>query len=328
MTAVVLHDFTKENFEKIRPKYSLGAFLGGSEAPAVMGESSSTSPLTLMMRKLGTEPYPDFSNPNTDIYWIIKRGNDLEPLLLKDAEEMLNVEITKPNNMVMNTEYPWAIHNFDGITKDGWIVEVKTTQAARKINDVKRGEIPKEYLWQGAHYLLMCPWNGMYQGSHFKGVKYIVCFDLQRKPVVLELSYSDWENNFKEQLVHNEKTFIKMFEDGVLPPADGHESTTESLKVYTPGEGEIAALDTHLRLQREYHEAKDKEKEYKEKAASCSNKLKQLMEEQRVKKIRGVCSLYTEERFNKGLLESRLKEIGQVHLIDECKKKNTRFRMQ
>lgn len=47
----------------------------------------------------------------------VRKGTDLEPLILKKAAEQLGLEIIKPTIMYRHREYPWLTVNFDGIVK-------------------------------------------------------------------------------------------------------------------------------------------------------------------------------------------------------------------
>ena len=86
--SIILHDFDKEEWQDIRTRYSLGAFIGGSEAPAINGTSSYGGGYSLMRRKLGLEEYPDLSGKIN-----VQRGNTLEPIFLDEASQMLGVGI-------------------------------------------------------------------------------------------------------------------------------------------------------------------------------------------------------------------------------------------
>lgn len=45
----------------------------------------------------------------------VRKGNDLEPLIIKKASEALKIEIIKPTDMYRFKEYPYLTMNFDGV---------------------------------------------------------------------------------------------------------------------------------------------------------------------------------------------------------------------
>ncbi len=292
----VLHDFTEEDWKLIRPRYSRGPYIGGSEVPAIM-DCGYTSAYTLMRQKLGMEDYPSYDDPNEDIYWIIKRGNDLEPVLIDDAAQLLGVDIHKPHCMIQHPVWSHMIADFDGITEDGWLVEVKTTTAQSKRDKVKMGDVPLDYLVQGAHYLSFPQFddpNGRFcaemdtgvnyydnekpyeMPAAYKGIHFVVLHDWQRKPTILSRTMEDlWET--MDLVRQKEELFISMFKDKVLPPVDGSESTTESLKgAYDVGSKEMAPTPQIINIHTDYKEAKAKEKEYKEQASAARNQLQEM----------------------------------------------------
>jgi hypothetical protein len=56
----------------------------------------------------------------------VRKGTDLEPLILQKAEEILNLTIIKPTVMYRHKDYPWLTVNFDGIAEiDNVIVPIE-----------------------------------------------------------------------------------------------------------------------------------------------------------------------------------------------------------
>ena len=344
----ILHDFTEEDWKLIRPRYSIGPYVGGSEVPSIMN-CGYVSSYTLMRQKLQMEKYPDYDDPDSDMYWIIKRGKDLEPILLDDAAQLLGLKIHKPNCMVQHPHYQHMIADLDGITEDGWIVEVKVTQSRRRCDLAKIGKVPPEYMVQGDHYLTFPRWNdplgrfgdGGYESdvkdkegkhletswipSNFGGIHFVICHDLQRKPAIISIPFMDRWGGI-DDVIDAERHFIKMFNQKILPEPDGHESTTESLKSLSVGNDEVAPTPEHMRLQREYHDAKEKVKLFNEQASAASNKLKAACGDN-IRKIKGVCAFHIRKSFKKDVLKGKLQSHGLVHLIDESTTQSTAFRI-
>lgn len=83
------------------------AFIGGSDAPAVLGVSDWMTPVELFMNKIGTAPPP---KPNAWLDGIKKAGLELEPhilrlLLGKLREQGLEVELLARNKRYVDPEY-------------------------------------------------------------------------------------------------------------------------------------------------------------------------------------------------------------------------------
>lgn len=56
----------------------------------------------------------------------VRKGNDLEPLILQKAEDILNLTIIKPTVMYRHKEFPWLTVNFDGIAEmDNVIIPIE-----------------------------------------------------------------------------------------------------------------------------------------------------------------------------------------------------------
>lgn len=342
---LVLHNFIEEDWKLIRPRYSTGPYIGGSEVPAIMG-CGYTSGYTLMRQKLEMEEYPSFDDPNEDVYWIIKRGNDLEPVLIDDAAQLLGVDIHKPHCMIQHPVWSHMIADFDGITEDGWLIEVKTTTAQSKRDKVKMGEVPMDYLVQGAHYLHFPQFddpNGRFKAkmdtglivgenkpylmpAPYKGIRFVILHDWQRKPTILSRTMDDlWET--MDLVKQKEELFISMFNNKELPPVDGSESTTESLKgAHEVGSKEMAPTPQIISIHTDYKEAKAKEKEYKEQASAARNQLQEMCGDD-IKKITGICSFFEKESTSMKRLRQLLDQNGMSHLYHEAISKSTQFRV-
>ncbi|SVD60465.1 uncharacterized protein METZ01_LOCUS413319, partial [marine metagenome] len=94
--SIILHDFATEDWPTIRPQYSLGPFIGGSETSSIRGVNSFTSGYTLLRRKRGLEEFPDLSDNLS-----VQRGNSLEPVVLDETAEILETNISKPNYLLL-----------------------------------------------------------------------------------------------------------------------------------------------------------------------------------------------------------------------------------
>tara|TARA_Y100000593_G_scaffold32321_1_gene63681 strand:+ start:3161 stop:4144 length:984 start_codon:yes stop_codon:yes gene_type:complete len=322
--SIILHDFDKEEWQDIRTRYSLGAFIGGSEAPAINGTSSYGGGYSLMRRKLGLEEYPDLSGKIN-----VQRGNTLEPIFLDEASQMLGVGITKPNYMLLNKEHPFMIANFDGVTDQAepYIIEVKTTQSKPKIDLAKKGIVPDDWLTQGDHYLHFTQFKGCpNEGEYFKGIIYVIAYHIHHEPILIEVTREERLQHM-ERLLIKEKAFIDMFNDKIVPEPTGLDDDTKSIKKQYPtyGPDEREATQEEIEMRNRYKELSKTETDAKKEKAKISNILKDRMGVGNYRKIQSVCFISHGESFDKKALVEKLKKHELDHLVDESKSPYSKF---
>ena len=322
--SIILHDFDKEEWQDIRTRYSLGAFIGGSEAPAINGTSSYGGGYSLMRRKLGLEEYPDLSGKIN-----VQRGNTLEPIFLDEASQMLGVGITKPNYMLLNKEHPFMIANFDGVTDQAepYIIEVKTTQSKPKIDLAKKGIVADDWLTQGDHYLHFTQFKGCpNEGEYFKGIIYVIAYHIHHEPILIEVTREE-RLQYMERLLIKEKAFIDMFNDKIVPEPTGLDDDTKSIKKQYPtyGPDEREATQEEIEMRNRYKELSKTETDAKKEKAKISNILKDRMGVGNYRKIQSVCFISHGESFDKKALVEKLKKHELDHLVDESKSPYSKF---
>ena len=322
--SIILHDFSKENWNEIRPRYSLGAFIGGSEAPPINGTSSFGGGHVTMRRKLGLEEYPDLSEKLN-----VQRGLTLEPIFLDEASVLLGVDIHKPNCMLLNDDYPFMIADFDGITDqpEPFIIEVKTTQSRTKIDLAKKGIVADDWLTQGDHYLHFNQWKGCPNEGHpFKGIIFVIAHHIHHPPILIEVLRDERLDQMAE-LLTKEEEFIEMFNQGIVPEPDGLKDTTDSINNRFPeyGEDEREGTEEEHRLHDEYKALTKEEGNIKKKKEKIRNVFKLSMGTEGKRKIRGVCHMSKNTSFKKDILVQKLKKINLDHLVDESYESYNRF---
>ena len=322
--SIIIHDFSKEIWDDIRPRYSLGAFIGGSEAPPINGTSTFGGRHVQMRRKLGLEKYPDLSNKLN-----VQRGNTLEPIFLDEASQMLGVKIHKPNAMLLNDEHPFMIADFDGITDqpEPFIIEVKTTQSRPKIDLAKRGIVADDWLTQGDHYLHFKQWKGCpNEGEYFKGIIFVIAHNIHQPAIFIEV-LRDERLDHMAKLLAKEEEFIEMFNKGIIPEPDGLRDTTESMNNRFPdyGEDEREGTQEEHELHDKYKSLSKEEGQLKKEKDKIRNILKLRMGSENKRKIRGVCHMSKNTSFKKDILVQKLKEINLDHLVDESYEPYNRF---
>ena len=127
--------------------------IGGSDAAAIFGMSPYHTPLSLYMDKIGA--YREKVTPAKEA--IFERGNVLEPFLKAIFERDYSLPITSKEQSV-HAKYDFIRGHVDGVVEgDNSIVEFKTSCVTSKDQwgEELTDEIPKHYLLQTHHYLLI-----------------------------------------------------------------------------------------------------------------------------------------------------------------------------
>lgn len=93
--------------------------LGGSDSSIVLGVNPYTSPTQLIQQKARntlTEEEKEVGEKTA-----VRKGRDLEPLIIQKTEKAFNIDVFKPKDMYRFKKYPWLTMNFDGVVenKDG-----------------------------------------------------------------------------------------------------------------------------------------------------------------------------------------------------------------
>ncbi len=131
--------------------------IGGSDASAVVGLNPYKTNQDLWREKTGRKQAANISDKPYVIY-----GHQAEPhlraMFALDYPEY-QVEYYE-NNMILNTDYPWAHASLDGelIDQDGrrGILEIKTSSILQSMQKEKwRDMIPDNYYIQVLHYLMV-----------------------------------------------------------------------------------------------------------------------------------------------------------------------------
>lgn len=120
--------------------------LGSSDAPIIMEASPWQTPLGLWELRTGrAEPEPQ--------NWAMKRGLRLEPLARAEYERLTGIPM--PSRRGENKKRPFIRASFDGLNLDaGRVLEIKCPGQKDHLTAC-RGEIPKKYVWQCVHLLLV-----------------------------------------------------------------------------------------------------------------------------------------------------------------------------
>ncbi len=134
------------DFEKRR------RFIGGSDCAAALGLSSYKTKYELWLEKISDEYIPP---PETEQqYW----GKKHEPNIIDRYEKETGNKCSRENLEIINPKYPWLIAHVDAWVIDKpLILECKSTRYySEKWGESGTDDIPDEYVFQCAHYCLVC----------------------------------------------------------------------------------------------------------------------------------------------------------------------------
>ena len=92
--------------------------LGGSDSSSVLGVNPYTSRAQLIEQKARTTLTEEEKEVGEKV--AVRKGRDLEPLIIEKATKALGIDVFKPSDMYRFTQYPWLTMNFDGVCEDGF----------------------------------------------------------------------------------------------------------------------------------------------------------------------------------------------------------------
>ena len=90
--------------------------LGGSDSYIVLGVNPFTSRADLIKQKASNILTEEEKAIGDKV--AVRKGNDLEPLIIQKTTKYFKTEIFKPKDMYRFKEYPWLTMNFDGVAQE------------------------------------------------------------------------------------------------------------------------------------------------------------------------------------------------------------------
>lgn len=234
--------------------------IGGSDASAIIGMNSYSSPYTVWADKLGKLP-PKEDNE------AMRLGRDLEDYVAKRFTEETGKKVRRENNILINPDIPFAHANVDRmiIGEDAGF-EAKTTSALNT-KKFKNGEYPENYYVQCVHYLMVTGCERWYLGVLVLGVEF--------KWFVIERDEGEIE-----ALRKSEADFWEYVKSGDAPLADGSKSTSETLlAIYPESNGDTVNLMAFEDELNQYKHLASLEADYKKMKDECANRIKAYMGE-------------------------------------------------
>jgi putative phage-type endonuclease len=188
--------------------------LGGSDASAIIGLNTYSSPYTVWAEKLGKLP-PKEDNE------AMRLGRDLEAYVAERFTEATGKKVRRENAILYNLQYPFAHANVDRmVVGEDAGLECKTTSVLN-MKSFKNGEFPVNYYCQCVHYMMVTGCKKWYLAVLVLGKEFLV-FEIERD-----------EDEIKA-LAESEKAFWKLVLSNTPPEVDGAVSTTNTINTIFP----------------------------------------------------------------------------------------------
>ena len=183
--------------------------IGGSDASAIIGLNQYSSPYTVWADKLGMLP-PKEDNE------AMRLGRDLEDYVAKRFTEATGKKVRRENNIIINSDYPFAHANVDRVIigEDAGL-ECKTTSILN-LKKFKNGEYPPTYYVQSVHYMMVTGAKKWYLAVLVLGQGFY-WYEIERDEEEIEA------------LAKSEEAFWDLVKSRTEPEADGSKSTTDTL---------------------------------------------------------------------------------------------------
>ena len=89
--------------------------LGGSDSSSVLGVNPYTSRSQLIEQKARNVLTEEEKAVGEKV--AVRKGRDLEPLIIKKTEKAVNDKVFKPKDMYRFKDFPWLTMNFDGVSR-------------------------------------------------------------------------------------------------------------------------------------------------------------------------------------------------------------------
>ena len=190
ITKISTKDMTKDEWLAERRKG-----IGGSDAAAVLGLNSYTSPYALWAEKTGKVIPEDISDKEA-----VRLGTDLEDYVAKRFEEATEKKVRRNNFILRNDAYPFAHANVDRlIVGEDAGLECKTTSSYEIIQQLKNGEIPPYWYCQMMHYMMVTGAKKWYLGALAFGRGFFH-FEIKRNEAEIE-ALANAEREFWEKVI-------------------------------------------------------------------------------------------------------------------------------
>lgn len=197
--------------------------IGGSDAAAIVGLNSYSSPFSVWADKTGRLP----EKPDREA---MRQGRDLEDYVAQRWCEATGKKVRRVNAILLNPALPFAHANVDRWVKvENAGLECKTT-SVMNLKKFKNGEYPENYYVQCVHYMAVTGADRWYLG--------VLVLNQGFYHFVIERDEDEIA-----ALLAQEASFWKLVETDTPPGFDGAEATTEALQtIYKDSSADVVDL--------------------------------------------------------------------------------------
>lgn len=233
-------------------------------------------------------------------YW----GIEQEPILLKTFRDDKGLSVhTDPEwSIRRHPTLKWMLATPDGHVYDpklGWgVLEIKTAGLFKE-SEWKYGRVPKSYLLQVFHYMIVMNYQYAWFAALIGGQKYRTFF-IPR------------DDSFCEMLVAAEQRFWARIQNREPPEIDGHPATTQAVAAMHPEwEDEVTELETEsLSWDMQRAKAIEDQEESTTRRAEAENKIKDAIGEAAYGILPNSAGRYSWKGKPRRLLRLKSKEEG------------------
>lgn len=219
---------------KLRSKY-----IGGSDAAAVVGMNSYSSPYALWAEKTGKKAGFE-GNLATDL------GTYLEDFIAQRFATVTGKKVRNCNQSFFNSKYPFAIANIDReVVGEDSGLECKSTSALCA-SKFKGSDFPANYYCQCVHYLAVTEKKRWYVAVLIGNSDFKIYLLTRRVnetcPEWCEAIFYITDEEILA-LMNEEEDFWKLVENDTPPAVDGTRATTETLTTIYADSDDSSSVD-------------------------------------------------------------------------------------
>lgn len=229
--------------------------IGGSDAAAIMGLNSWSSPYAVWADKTGRIPPVEENEA-------MRLGHYLEPYIANRFTQVTGKKVRRCNAILRNPTYPFAIANIDReVMGEDAGLECKSTGSLH-VKSFKNGDYPTHYYVQCVHYMAVTGAAKWYLAV-LVGNKEILIYEILRDESEIS-ALMQAEEYFWEEYVKKDTP----------PPVDGFKATMDAIQtIYAESTGGQIELFGRDELLREYYE----QKAFKDAADAKMEEIKQTI---------------------------------------------------
>lgn len=292
--------------------------VNASEASALFGENRYLSPFALAQLKLGNEL------PAADVK-MAARGHKWERFIAEQAVEQLNDEARTDDTFYVLHFLP----DHCGILNDTYPTLASTPDAMIECRKWIRGGPESEFVWLGpleckkVHWMKRDEWEGeppigylvqnqvqmMTCGASYGVVAGMISDELIVRVIPRHSGLCD-------AIVNSTELFLANLEQGLLPPVDGHESTTRALGAFYKAKGEsVVELPAEFAtLAVELEVAKEEKKAAEARVDAIQNQIKAALGENTIGRVLGGEFSWKPQGGNPTMLKVELSKVEALTL--------------